>query len=63
MVLRNTELREFEQECAERNWEGRRVGPAPLNIDRAQVVADGRSGVSLTEVAKKIASPEPLSAV
>ena len=33
--------------------EGRRIGRAPLNIDRAQVVADRRSGMSLTEVAKK----------
>jgi DNA invertase Pin-like site-specific DNA recombinase len=33
--------------------EGRRIGRAPLNIDRAAVVADRRSGMSLTEVAKK----------
>jgi DNA invertase Pin-like site-specific DNA recombinase len=33
--------------------EGRRIGRAPLDIDRAQVVADRRSGMSLTEVAKK----------
>jgi len=33
--------------------EGRRIGRAPLDIDRAQVVADRRSGVSLTKVAKK----------
>lgn len=33
--------------------EGRRIGRAPLNIDRQQVVADRRSGMSLTEVAKK----------
>jgi DNA invertase Pin-like site-specific DNA recombinase len=33
--------------------EGRRIGRAPLNIDRAQVVADRRSGMSLTAVAKK----------
>lgn len=33
--------------------EGRRIGRAPLNIDRVQVVADRRSGMSLTEVAKK----------
>ena len=33
--------------------EGRRIGRAPLNIDRAQVVADRLSGLSLTEVAKK----------
>jgi DNA invertase Pin-like site-specific DNA recombinase len=33
--------------------EGRRIGRAPLNIDRAAVVKDRRSGMSLTEVAKK----------
>jgi DNA invertase Pin-like site-specific DNA recombinase len=33
--------------------EGRRIGRAPLNIDRAQVVADRLSGMSLTGVAKK----------
>jgi DNA invertase Pin-like site-specific DNA recombinase len=33
--------------------EGQRLGRAPLNIDRAQVVADRRSGLSLTQVAKK----------
>ena len=33
--------------------EGRRIGRAPLNIERPQVVADRRSGMSLTEVAKK----------
>jgi DNA invertase Pin-like site-specific DNA recombinase len=33
--------------------EGRRIGRAPLNIDRAGVVADRRTGMSLTEVAKK----------
>jgi len=33
--------------------EGRKIGRAPLNIDRQQVVADRRSGMSLTEVAKK----------
>jgi DNA invertase Pin-like site-specific DNA recombinase len=33
--------------------EGRRIGRAPLNIDRAQVVADRLSGMSLTSVAKK----------
>jgi DNA invertase Pin-like site-specific DNA recombinase len=32
--------------------EGRRIGRAPLNIDRNQVVAD-RAGMSLTQVAKK----------
>jgi DNA invertase Pin-like site-specific DNA recombinase len=33
--------------------EGRRIGRAPLDIDRAQVVADRQSGMSLTNVAKK----------
>jgi DNA invertase Pin-like site-specific DNA recombinase len=33
--------------------EGRRIGRAPLNIDRARVVADRRSGMSLTDVARK----------
>jgi DNA invertase Pin-like site-specific DNA recombinase len=33
--------------------EGRQLGRAPLNIDRAQVVADRQSGMSLTQVAKK----------
>ena len=33
--------------------EGRRIGRAPLDIDREQVVADRRSGMSLTAVAKK----------
>jgi DNA invertase Pin-like site-specific DNA recombinase len=33
--------------------EGRRIGRAPLDIDRAQVVADRRAGMSLTAVAKK----------
>src|SRR6202008_3972315 len=33
--------------------EGRRIGRAPLNVNRAQVVADRLSGMSLTEVAKK----------
>jgi len=33
--------------------EGRRIGRAPLDIDRQEVVADRRSGMSLTEVAKK----------
>jgi len=33
--------------------EGRRIGRAPLDIDRVQAVADRRSGMSLTEVAKK----------
>jgi DNA invertase Pin-like site-specific DNA recombinase len=33
--------------------EGRRIGRAPLDIDRNQVVADRVSGMSLTQVAKK----------
>jgi DNA invertase Pin-like site-specific DNA recombinase len=33
--------------------EGRRIGRAPLNIDRVAVVADRLSGQSLTQVAKK----------
>jgi DNA invertase Pin-like site-specific DNA recombinase len=33
--------------------EGRRVGRAPLAIDREQVVSDRQSGISLTQVAKK----------
>jgi DNA invertase Pin-like site-specific DNA recombinase len=33
--------------------EGRRIGRVPLNIDRAQVVADRLSGMSLTAVAKR----------
>jgi DNA invertase Pin-like site-specific DNA recombinase len=33
--------------------EGRRIGRAPLDIDRTRVVADRRSGMSLTEVARK----------
>jgi DNA invertase Pin-like site-specific DNA recombinase len=33
--------------------EGRRIGRAPLSIDRVQVVADRLSGMSLTSVAKK----------
>ena len=33
--------------------EGRRIGRAPLNIDREQVVEDRRSGMSLTKVASK----------
>jgi DNA invertase Pin-like site-specific DNA recombinase len=33
--------------------EGRRIGRSPLDIDRAQVVADRRAGQSLTAVAKK----------
>ena len=33
--------------------EGRRIGRAPLNIDREQVVEDRRSGMSLTKVANK----------
>lgn len=33
--------------------EGRRIGRAPLNIDRRQVVCDRLSGMSLTQTAKK----------
>jgi DNA invertase Pin-like site-specific DNA recombinase len=33
--------------------EGRRIGGAPLDIDRAQVIADRLSGMSSTEVANK----------
>jgi DNA invertase Pin-like site-specific DNA recombinase len=33
--------------------EGRRIGRAPLNVDRAAIVRDRLSGMSLTEVAKK----------
>src|SRR5216684_6245655 len=33
--------------------EGRRIGRTPLNINREQVVADRRSGMSLTKVASK----------
>jgi len=33
--------------------EGRRIGRAPLDIDRVAVVADRRAGMSLTTVAKK----------
>jgi DNA invertase Pin-like site-specific DNA recombinase len=33
--------------------EGRRIGRAPLDIDRSQVVADRRAGLSLTKVANK----------
>jgi DNA invertase Pin-like site-specific DNA recombinase len=33
--------------------DGRRIGRAPLDIDREQVVTDRRSGQSLTQVAKK----------
>jgi DNA invertase Pin-like site-specific DNA recombinase len=33
--------------------EGRRIGRAPLNINREQVVADRKSGMSLTKVASK----------
>jgi DNA invertase Pin-like site-specific DNA recombinase len=33
--------------------EGRHIGRAPLDIDRAAVVRDRRSGMSLTDVAKK----------
>jgi DNA invertase Pin-like site-specific DNA recombinase len=33
--------------------EGRRIGRAPLNVDRAAIVRDRLAGLSLTEVAKK----------
>jgi DNA invertase Pin-like site-specific DNA recombinase len=33
--------------------EGRKIGRAPLDIDRQQVVADRRAGMSLTSVARK----------
>jgi DNA invertase Pin-like site-specific DNA recombinase len=33
--------------------EGRRIGRAPLNVDRADIVRDRIAGLSLTEVAKK----------
>jgi DNA invertase Pin-like site-specific DNA recombinase len=33
--------------------EGRRIGRAPLDIDKGQVVRDRRSGMSLTQIAKK----------
>jgi DNA invertase Pin-like site-specific DNA recombinase len=33
--------------------EGRRIGRAPLDVDRAAIVRDRRAGLSLTEVAKK----------
>ena len=33
--------------------EGRRIGRQPLNIDREQVVADRKSGMSLTQVSRK----------
>ena len=33
--------------------EGRRIGRAPLNVDRAAIVRDRLSGLSLTEVSKK----------
>jgi DNA invertase Pin-like site-specific DNA recombinase len=33
--------------------EGRRIGRAPLDVDRAAVVRDRLAGLSLTEVAKK----------
>jgi DNA invertase Pin-like site-specific DNA recombinase len=33
--------------------EGRRIGRAPMDIDRERVVIDRRSGMSLTQVAKK----------
>ncbi len=33
--------------------EGRRIGRAPLNVDRAAIVRDRLAGLSLTEVAKQ----------
>jgi len=33
--------------------EGRRIGRAPLNVDRAAIVQDRLAGLSLTKVAKK----------
>jgi len=33
--------------------EGRRIGRAPLNVDRAAIVRDRLAGLSLTKVAKK----------
>ena len=33
--------------------EGRRIGRAPMNINRAEVVSDRRSGMSLTQVSMK----------
>ena len=33
--------------------EGRRIGRAPLNVDRAAIVRDRLAGLSLTDVAKK----------
>ena len=33
--------------------EGRRIGRAPLNVDRAKIVSDRISGMSLTQVAKR----------
>jgi peptidoglycan/xylan/chitin deacetylase (PgdA/CDA1 family) len=42
-------------ETAHQKWDEvcRRIGRAPLNIDRVQVVTDRFAGMSLTEVAKK----------
>jgi DNA invertase Pin-like site-specific DNA recombinase len=34
-------------------FEGRQIGRSPLKIDRAQLIDDRRSGMSLTQVAKK----------
>ncbi len=42
--------------------EGRRIGRAPLNVDRAAIVRDRLAGLSLTEVAGSTGSPEPPSA-
>jgi DNA invertase Pin-like site-specific DNA recombinase len=33
--------------------EGRRIGRAPLNVDRAMIVSDRISGMSLTQIAKR----------
>jgi DNA invertase Pin-like site-specific DNA recombinase len=33
--------------------EGRRIGRAPLNVDRAAIVSDRISGMSLTQIAKR----------
>jgi DNA invertase Pin-like site-specific DNA recombinase len=43
--------------------EGRRIGRAPLNIDRVAVVADRCTRMGVSAVAKNITSPDPPSAV
>jgi len=43
--------------------EGRRIGRAPLNIDRTQVVADRLSGMSLTKLQRNTTFRERRSAV